>query len=240
MVFDRRTSGVLLHPTSLPGPNGCGDLGQAAYHFVDWLVGAGQTLWQVLPLMPIGPADSPYMSVSAFAGNPLMVDLDELVAKGWLAPITDAERVGFSDERVNYAKVVPFRNEKLRQAAAGFAAKASAADKAAFEAFCKAEASWLDDYALFMALDERFAGKLWPDWDKGVAKREPKALAKARKDLAESITFWQFVQWCFDRQWKSVKAYANERGVQLIGDMPIFVAHHSADCWARLGCVGTN
>ena len=233
MVFDRRTSGILLHPTSLPGPNGCGDLGSSSYHFVDWLVGAGQSLWQVLPLMPIGPADSPYMSVSAFAGNPLLVDLEELVAKGWLAPIKPSEREGFNDERVNYGKVVPFRNEKLRAASSGFAKLASAEDKAAFAAFCKEESSWLDDYALFMALDERFSGKLWPEWDAPLANRDAKALAKARKDFAESIAFWQFVQWCFDRQWKSVKSYANSRGVQLVGDMPIFVAHHSADCWAR-------
>lgn len=233
MVFDRRTSGILLHPTSLPGPNGCGDLGSSSYHFVDWLVGAGQSLWQVLPLMPIGPADSPYMSVSAFAGNPLLVDLEELVAKGWLAPITAAEREGFSDTEVNYAKVVPFRNDKLRAAFAGFSKQASADDKAAFAAFCKAEANWLDDYALFMTLDERFSGKLWPEWDAPLAKRDAKALTKARKEYADAISFWQFVQWCFDRQWKAVKSYANARGVQLVGDMPIFVAHHSADCWAR-------
>lgn len=233
MVFDRRTSGILLHPTSLPGPNGCGDLGPGAYHFVDWLASAGQSLWQVLPLMPIGPANSPYMSVSAFAGNPLLVDLDELVQRGWLAPITDQERSGFDDERIDFGRVVPFRLGKLRIAAETFLAKASAADKAAFAAYCTQEKSWLDDYALFMALDEHFAGRLWPDWDAPIARRDKKALDKARKDLAPEIALWQFIQWCFDRQWRAVKAYANERGIQLIGDLPIFVAHHSADCWAR-------
>jgi len=233
MVFDRRTSGILLHPTSLPGPNGSGDLGAAAYHFVDWLVSAGQSLWQVLPLMPIGPANSPYMSKSAFAGNPLLIDLDDLVRRGWLAPIADKERVGFDAHRVNFGAVVPFRIGKLRQAAEGFTANASADDHKTFASYCEAEASWLDDYALFMALDEQFEGRIWTEWDAPLAKRQKTAINKARKQLADQIVFWQFVQWNFDRQWRSLKQYANERGVQLIGDLPIFVAHHSADCWAR-------
>ncbi len=233
MLFDRRTSGILLHPTSLPGPNGSGDLGASSYHFVDWLVRAGQSLWQVLPLMPIGPANSPYMSVSAFAGNPLLVDLEELVRRGWLAPIRDAERTGFDPHRINYSRVVPFRLDKLREAAKGFLERASVDEKAEFAAYCKAEKAWLDDYALFMALDERFPGRIWPDWDEGFARRDAQALAQARKDLASQIVFWQFVQWCFEQQWQSLKRYANERGVQIVGDLPIFVAHHSADCWAR-------
>lgn len=233
MVFDRRTSGVLLHPTSLPGPNGSGDLGPAAYHFVDWLVSAGQSLWQVLPLMPIGPANSPYMSVSAFAGNPLLVDLEELVQRGWIGPISPEERDGFNDERVDFSRVVPFRLDKLRAAAKGFFAHGTEGDHEAFAAYCKQEASWLDDYALFMALDEHFGGRLWPEWDAPLAKHDTRACNKARKEHAERVSFWQFVQWCFDRQWRAVKQYANERGIQLIGDMPIFVAHHSADCWAR-------
>jgi 4-alpha-glucanotransferase len=232
MVFDRRLSGILLHPTSLPGPNGSGDLGAAAYHFVDWLVYAGQSLWQVLPLMPIGPASSPYMSVSAFAGNPLLVDLDDLIRHGWLAPIDDDERAGFEEHRVDYAKVVPFRLNKLREAAAGFFAKADQAAKDVFNAYCAAESAWLDDYALFMALDEHFGGRFWPEWDAPLAQRDAGALEQARKDFAPQIAFWQFVQWCFERQWLALKAYANQRGVQLIGDLPIFVAHHSADCWA--------
>jgi 4-alpha-glucanotransferase len=233
MLFDRRTSGVLLHPTSLPGPNGSGDLGASAYHFVDWLISAGQSLWQVLPLMPIGPANSPYMSVSAFAGNPLLVDLEDLVRRGWLAPIADDERKGFDHHRVNYGAVVPFRLRKLREAANGFFDHATDEERQSFAAYCKEEKSWLDDYALFMALDEHFSGRMWPDWDEPLARRDAKAMTLARKDLAPQIAFWQFVQWCFDRQWQSVKRYANERGVRLIGDLPIFVAHHSADCWAR-------
>ncbi len=233
MLFDRRTSGILLHPTSLPGPNGSGDLGASAYHFVDWLITAGQSLWQVLPLMPIGPANSPYMSVSAFAGNPLLIDLDDLVRRGWLAPIQDEERVGFEAERVNYERVVPFRISKLREAANGFFANAGDDERADFSAYCKTEKSWLDDYALFMALDEHFAGRMWPDWDEPLVRRETKALSAARKELAPQIAFWQFVQWCFERQWQSLRRYANERGVRIVGDLPIFVAHHSADCWSR-------
>jgi len=232
MDLHKRSAGVLLHTTSLPGPHGIGDFGPAAFRFVDWLVGAGQTVWQLLPTAPIGPANSPYQSVSAFAGSPLMVALEPLVAKGWLAAPVLPEG-GFDALKVEYGKVVPWRVAQLRAAARGFAAKASAAEHAAFAAWCAAQASWLDDYALFMAIETSYSGRPWWEWEGGLQRRQPAALAAARKQHADEVTFWQFVQWQFDAQLAAVKKYANERGVFIMGDLPIFVAHHSADVWAR-------
>lgn len=230
--LDARSSGVLLHPSSLPGPFGVGDFGPAARQFVDWLVSAGQRLWQWLPINPIGPGNSPYQSVSAFAGSPLLVALEPLIEAGWLErPSLPAG--GFDARRVDYAKVVPWRLAQLRMAAQGFFAKGSAADHAAFDAWCAANASWLDDYALFMALEAAHGGAAWWHWRPELRDRVPAALAAARAEHAAEIRFWSFVQWCFDGQASALKAYANARGVALMGDLPIFVAHHSADVWAR-------
>ena len=235
-MLDRRRSGILLHPTSLPGPHGSGDFGPSAYHFVDWLVAAGQSAWQMLPLNPIGPGNSPYASVSAFAGSPLLVALEPLHDKGWL-PRHDDERLGFDPHRIDFVRVIGWRLARLRAAAAGFFAGAAPADRKTFDEFCAAQAHWLDDYALFMALDEaaRAAGRLtaWPRWPAPLARREPAALAAARLRHAAEIDFWRFVQWCFDSQCTALRRYANARGVLLVGDLPIFVDHHSADCWAR-------
>ncbi len=236
-ALDRRRSGILLHPTSLPGPHGSGDFGSAAFHFVDWLTTAGQSLWQMLPLNPIGPGNSPYASVSAFAGSPLLIALEPLVKSGWLAPIPTEEIARFDSQRVDFATVVDWRMGKLATAATGFFDKASTVDRASFDAYCAAQANWLDDYALFMALDESIRAESgfvpWPQWDPALARRDPRALAAANQRLAADVMFWRFTQWCFDLQWQAVRRYANERGVLLLGDLPIFVAHHSADCWAR-------
>ncbi len=235
MSPDRR-SGILLHPTSLPGPHGSGDFGPGAYHFVDWLVAAGQRAWQMLPLTPIGPGNSPYASVSAFAGSPLLVALEPLVERGWLEAETEAQRESLSAARVDYERVQPFRLSQLRAAAEGYAQRATDEDRAAFAAYCAVESHWLDDYALFMALDDEYRARglsCWTQWQPGHARRAPAALAEARARLAPELAFWRFVQWCFDVQWRALRRYANERDVQLIGDLPIFVAHHSADCWAR-------
>jgi 4-alpha-glucanotransferase len=230
--LSERASGVLLHITSLPGPHGVGDFGPGAYHFIDWLASAGQSLWQVLPMTPIGPGDSPYQSVSAFAGSPLMVAFEPLVERGWLADVP-LPPGGFAPGRVDYARVVPWRLQLLRTAAAGFEEQGSAADLAAFDAWCAAEAGWLDDYALFMALEASHHGRPWWQWGAALAARSPVALQQARTALASEVRFWQFVQWCFDTQWADVKAYANSKGIAIMGDLPIFIAHHSADCWAR-------
>lgn len=236
-MLQSRQSGILLHPTSLPGPHGIGDLGPAAFHFVDWLHAAGQTLWQMLPLTPIGPGNSPYASVSAFAGSPLMVALEPLIASGWLAPIGPDELTGFGAHHANYDAVGPWRIAKLRAAASGFAQRASAAEQAALEDFARRESDWLDDYALFMALEAHFNSQGhwsdWPHWDAPLARREPAALQRARIEHAEEVAFWTFVQWCFDTQWRALRAYAAERQIRMVGDLPIFIAYHSADCWAH-------
>ncbi len=230
MNLNQRASGVLLHITSLPGPHGIGDFGPGAYHFVEWLCSAGQRVWQVLPMTPIGPGDSPYQSVSAFAGSPLMVALEPLVERGWL---TLDDVPDFDAQRVDFARVAPWRLQCLREAAAGFAAHATPAERAALSAWCAREANWLDDYTLFMAIEAAHAGQPWWAWPPALARREPATLHAAREAHAGEITFWQFVQWCFDTQWRAIKAYANERGVSIMGDLPIFIAHHSADCWSR-------
>lgn len=230
MDLNQRIAGVLLHPTSLPGPHGAGDFGPAAYRFVDWLAGAGQRLWQMLPITPIGPGDSPYQGVSAFAGNQWLVALEPLVEKGWLG---QPELPAFDALHVQYGQVCPWREQQLRAAAAGFAARASAADRRAFAQWCEAEKSWLDDYALFMAIRSPLNGLPWWQWPAPLARRESAALAQARRDHADEFAFWQFVQWQFDVQAAALKAYANGKGVQLMGDLPIFVAHDSADCWSR-------
>jgi 4-alpha-glucanotransferase len=237
-----RLSGILLHPTSLPGPHGIGDCGPAAYHFVDWLAGAGQRLWQVLPLNPIGPANSPYASVSAFAASPLLIALEPLIEAGWLAPPAPAEVAKLDPGRVEFEKVVPWRMTQLRRAEAAFTKSVTAAQRREFAAFCEAQRHWLDDYALFMAIDDAQRMRaatdganvpIWPQWPAPLARREPAALAAARTRHAADIRFWKFTQWCFDGQWRRLRAHARSRGISLVGDLPIFVAHHSADCWAR-------
>lgn len=234
MDLTQRSAGVLLHITSLPGPHGMGDFGPDAYAYVDWLASAGQRLWQLLPTTPIGPGDSPYQGVSAFAGCPWMVAFEPLVAKGWLAAPQLPEG-GFEAHKVDYGRVLPWREQQLRLAAQGFFARASAEDRAAFAAWCAApaQADWLDDYALFMAIRSPLNGQAWWTWAPALARREPAALAQARESHADEFRFWQFVQWCFDSQVSALKAYANSKGVHLMGDLPIFVAHDSADCWSR-------
>ncbi|WP_298291986.1 4-alpha-glucanotransferase [Thiomonas sp.] len=228
-----RSSGVLLHLTSLPGPHGSGDLGADAYHFVDWLQAAGQSLWQFLPLGGIGLGHSPYMSTSAFAGNVLLIDLAELHRRGWLDADDLLPEPGLSDGVVDFDRVIPFRLQRLQRAAQRFATQASAAERAELQAFCAGQAAWLDDYALFMALSEHAGGAPWMHWPAPLAQRQPQALAQAREQHAQRIAFWTFAQWCFFRQWAALRAYAHSRNVRLVGDMPIFLSLDSADVWAR-------
>ena len=232
MDLNQRSAGVLLHITSLPGPNGIGDFGPDACRFVDWLCAAGQRIWQWLPTTPIGPGDSPYQGVSAFAGSPWMVALEPLVERGWLK-VPELPAGGFDAHRVDYGRVLPWREAQLRAAAEGFAARATANERAAHSAWCETQAGWLDDYALFMAIRSPRGGQPWWEWPAPLARREETALAAARAEYASEIGFWKFVQWCFDMQCASLKRYANDRGVSLMGDLPIFVAHDSADCWSR-------
>jgi len=221
----------LLHPTSLPGPLGAGDFGSDAYRFVDWLVSAGQTYWQMLPLGEIGPGNSPYMSSSAFAGNILLIDLVELASQGWLTDEDLNPHPEFRSDRVDYAVLHPFRVERLRRAAKAFFISRNTNSE--FSEYCKSESAWLDDYALFMTIKNRQNGCVWSHWPADLAGRNPQALRRVAETCTDEIGFWKFCQWCFARQWSKLKKYANERGVRIIGDVPIFVAYQSADVWAH-------
>jgi 4-alpha-glucanotransferase len=209
-----------------------GDLGAEAYRFVDWLVTARQSLWQVLPLGPTGYGDSPYASFSSHAGNPLLIDLAKLVELGDLAAQDLASIPAFPADHVDYGWVIPFKMDLLRRAAERFDQRATGERRAAFEAFCAAKSHWLDDYALFMALKEAHGGAMWNTWDLETVQREPHALALAKARLADQIQFQQYAQFQFFDQWASLRRYANERGIRIIGDVPIFVAPDSADAWA--------
>jgi 4-alpha-glucanotransferase len=224
--------------TSLtPGRAGSGDFGPAAYRFVDWMAAAGQHLWQVLPLGPTGPGNSPYMSPSALALNPLLIDLTDLVGRGWLRGDTALPlRERGDDSRMAFGPVSRFRMQCLREAVRGFAAEpADGEAQTAFRAFCGGEVDWLDDYALFMALSTRYPEGSWTDWPRALSARDPAALSEARTHFQEETHFWKFVQWTAFRQWQALKAYANGRGIRIVGDLPIFVAMHSADVWASPG-----
>jgi 4-alpha-glucanotransferase len=190
-------------------------------------------LWQILPLGPVGLGNSPYMSLSAFAGNPLLIDLSELEHKGWLCGDELASMKAFPTTHVDFGKVIPFRIKLLHHAAKGFFAHASSNDKAEFESFDHQNKSWLADYALFMALKSEHDSQEWCEWDRDIAQRKPSALEKARVELNDEIKFWKFTQWCFARQWTALKKYANEKGIQIVGDIPIFTAFQSSDVWAH-------
>lgn len=232
--FRRRSSGLLMHVTSLPGPHGSGDLGAEAHRFVDFLAQAGQTWWQMLPIGPPGraPAFSPYDSASAFAGSPWLVSLGVLAREGLLAPRDLRLAPGLSARRVNFPATLPFREERLRCGFANFQIRRGERSRA-FRQFCEANSDWLEDFALFMALRRASAGKPWTEWESGVRRREPSALRAAREKLANEIAGHRFVQFQFDSQWRALRQHAHRRGIGLIGDLPIFVAHDSADVWSH-------
>ncbi|KPQ36826.1 MAG: 4-alpha-glucanotransferase [Phormidesmis priestleyi Ana] len=228
-----RASGILLHPTSLPGRFGIGDLGAQAYRFVDFLEASQQTIWQILPLGPTGHGNSPYMAYSAMAGNPLLINLENLQAQGLLNEDDLSMDHGFSDSTVDYQGAYAFKLSRLRRASEKFKEIANGEDRSAFDQFRKDCRSWLEDYGLFMALKDNNGGLPWTRWDKSIARRDPFTLNQARVDLAAEIFFHEYMQFEFYRQWSGVKRYANDRGIRIVGDMPIYVAHDSADVWAR-------
>ncbi len=228
-----RASGILLHPTSLPGRCGVGNLGAPARRFVDWLADAGQSWWQVLPLGPTTWGDSPYQTLSAFAGNPLLIDPDPLVADGWLTPDDLGASPPFPADHVDFGRVLPFMNELLDRACDRFQVLGTAAQRAEHDAWIRAQTAWLDDWALYAALKEAHDGRPWHAWPAPLARRDPAALAAARAAHAALVARHRFRQWVFHRQWAALRAYAQARGVRLLGDVPIFVAHDSADVWAH-------
>ncbi len=224
----QRAAGVLLAVSSLPSPYGIGAFGKAAHDFVDFLAAAGQSYWQLLPLSPTGFADSPYQSFSAFAGNPYFIDLDLLCDEG-LLQTTECETVFWGDDPalVDYGALFTGRARVLRKAFHRFT------PNAAYEAFLAANAHWLDDYALFMALKNRFGLRPWAAWPDGARLREAAVLAKLQTELKEDTAFHRFIQYQFFTQWAALKQYANAHGVRVIGDIPIYVAMDSADTWAH-------
>ena len=232
-MIDKRQSGVLLHPTSLPGAYGMGELGSEARKWIDQMVFAGQSLWQVLPFGPTGYGDSPYQSLSTFAGNDLLISFDDLIAEGLLKPNQVGDFSNFPTDHVDYGGVIPARRMVLDSVCRTFKRRASAELFAEFENFCSKQASWLDDYAIFSALKTSFDLRPWTEWDEGLRKRDPKALAKATKKHATGIRNVKILQFLFDRQWHALRKYANDAGIGLVGDIPIFVAHDSSDVWSN-------
>jgi 4-alpha-glucanotransferase len=227
----RRSSGVLLHPTSLPGPYGIGDLGDAAFEWIDALAHARQRWWQILPLGPTGYGDSPYQCFSAFAGNPYLISPERLMADGLLVR-EDVAGVHFPAGRVDFGPVIEFKVRLLATAWARFQGGAGAHLRPEFEAFVAANAGWLDDFTLFMALKDANQGRSWQEWDAELRLRAKAPLAAASSRLKDSIGLHQFRQFLFFKQWSAVKAYANGKGIGLIGDVPIFVSIDSSDVWA--------
>jgi 4-alpha-glucanotransferase len=227
-----RKAGILLHPTSLPGPHGVGDLGAAAYRFVEFLEAARQTVWQMMPLGPVGLGNSPYAASSAFAGSPLLIALDQLAGRGLLDE-SDLRAPDFPPSQVQFDDAAQFKQERLRKAFGRFEQQVTTEERASLAQFEQRQAAWLNDYALFMALKDAHGGAGWMDWAEPLALREPAALAAARRQQAEDIRFHQWVQWTFFEQWASVRRYANERGITIVGDIPIFVALDSADVWVH-------
>ena len=247
-----RSAGILLHPTSLPGRFGIGELGEAPYRFVDFLAEAGQSLWQILPLGPTGYGDSPYASFSAFAGNPLLIHLDWLAAEGDIAAGDLAQAPAFPEDRVDFGPVINFKTAVLQSAAQRFRESAKDPRREAFDRFCAENADWLDDYALFRALKDAHGGAVWNTWAWELASRQPAALAAARQRLDATVFTHCYLQYQFFRQWEELKRYANSqdirphqeekpeagaepsaKGIRIIGDIPIFVAFDSADVWAH-------
>jgi 4-alpha-glucanotransferase len=227
-----RSAGVLLHPSSLPGPFGIGDLGPAAFRWIETLAAAQQGWWQILPLGPTGSGDSPYQSFSAFAGNinllsPELLERDGLVsARFWAGQ-------SFAEGTVDYAQVIPFKDALLREAWANFRGGAAAQLQEEFAAFCQREAGWLDGFARFMAIRESLGGAGLAQWPEPLCRRDPTAIATVDTELADSILRLKFGQYLFDRQWSALKAFAHDTGIRIMGDVPIFVAADSADVWAN-------
>lgn len=242
MAF-QRASGILLHPTSLPSKFGIGDLGETAYQFIEFLSRSGQKLWQVLPLGPTGYGNSPYMSFSAIAGSLYLIS-PELLAKQHLLKEEDwADIPDFDQDRVDFEAVMPYKRKLLELAFERFKQGYTDQDlqhhhdlyliQEQFKKFCYEESDWLEDYVLFMALHEQNPKIIWNNWEPAIARREPQALQQKREELHEQIEFQRFVQFVFFDQWLKLKQYANMRNIQIIGDIPIYVSHNSADVWAN-------
>ena len=230
-----RLGGILLHPTSLPGMHGIGELGNAAHIWIDWLAEAGCSLWQILPLGPTGYGDSPYQSFSSFAGNTLLIDLDRLIEEGLLSMRDLDPRPDFSPHHVDYSLVLDYKDKLLTLASEYYRNGAADHLKGDFESFCEAQTAWLDDFALFMALKKSHQYVSWPAWEQSLVERQQEAIERAAGQLAKEVEDQRFRQFLFFRQWEDVRQYAAKAGVTIIGDIPFFTAHDSADVWSNQG-----
>ncbi|HEV7645568.1 MAG TPA: 4-alpha-glucanotransferase [Pyrinomonadaceae bacterium] len=228
-----RASGVLLHLTSLPGRYGIGDMGAEARGFIDFLAAGGQTYWQILPLNPTDYGDSPYQCFSTFAGNTLLIDPAKLEAEGFLSAEEIEEIPGFSEGTADYGGAIELKSVLLRKAFERFRVSKKEELRGAYEVFCSENSNWLDDYALFQAIRNANELKPWNEWDESLAKRDEEALNNARGELEEEIYAQKFYQFLFFKQWNELRAYAQEKGVKFIGDVPIYVSHNSADVWCN-------
>ena len=227
-----RSAGVLLHPTSLPGPFGVGDFGPSAYRWVETLAAMKQTWWQILPLGPTGAGDSPYQSFSAFAGSITLLSPELLERDGLISSSSWSGRT-FSDDHVDYGVVIPFKMALLHEAWGTFQAGRVPGLRGEFDAYRAREAAWLHDYALYTAIRDSLGGRALPDWPQEILRREPGAVSAAAKELDHAVGLHQFGQFLFDRQWLALRTFASERGVKILGDAPIFVALDSSDVWAH-------
>ena len=232
MKFNR-SSGILLHPTSLPGPYGIGDIGSRAHRWVEFLSGAGCGLWQVLPIGPTGYGDSPYQCFSSFAGNPLLISPDALLKDDLLHPDDLYDHPCFPENRVEFGEVIPWKAGVLDRSFIRYQHTQSLQLNTEMEEFQVQNTGWLDDFALFMALKEAHGGAPWHTWEKPLRERQPEALSKVRKQHAVDIQRQIYRQFLFYRQWAKLKRLAHEKNIQIIGDIPIFVAHDSADVWSN-------
>lgn len=227
--LDQRSAGILLHVTSLPGPHGNGDIGPAARRFIDFLAHSGQHWWQMLPVNPAGQGNSPYSGVSAFAGNPLLISLHDLVEDGLLSERDVAFQLDSS--RADYPRACTRRSAALRRAFEAYRQRPARYARA-LQRFRSRSAFWLPDYALYMALRQALGDEPWPAWPLGIARRREPELERARRRLAAQIAYFEFEQFIFDLQWARLREHARARSVGLIGDAPIFIAHESADVWS--------
>lgn len=232
MAFSR-SSGILLHPTSHPGRYGIGELGREAYQFIDFLAQSGQKLWQILPLGPTGYGNSPYMSFSAIAGNHLLISLDILREKKLLSDADLEDIPDFPLDQVDFDKLIAWKITLLRKAASNFVKGSDTILYKQFAGFCAGNADWLEDYALFMALSHAYPGKVWMEWPTEIRERHWGALETPKQELQEEIFLHKFLQFEFFEQWLALKRYANSLGIEIIGDIPIYVSHNSADVWAN-------
>ena len=231
-IMNQRGSGILLHISSLPSPFGIGDLGPGAYKFVDFLAGAKQHYWQILPLNPtdLDHGNSPYHSSSAFAGNPLFISPELMVRDGLLTRDDLEPAPKFRDDKVDYEALVPYKTGLFHRSYQRFK---NQQDQGEYRDFCQENAHWLDDFALFSALKPHFQGKVWSEWPDDWRERKPAALEEAERELHERVQQGKFHQYIFFRQWQDLKKYCVEKGVHILGDIPIYVIHDSADVWVH-------